>query len=199
MAYACPTPNLLLFSPLFQLNLFSGLILAENHMACDIMGAGSRAKGKDRAEESDWPARSPRGDVSRQACREAGGGAAGWKCFFFVLFFIFYSHLDNQGKNGGGWACGLCMNCFGDLSCAVIENVCPQLSVTFSHCPIYYEQNVLRGKISLAQQLGHPSYLIKKALYILYIKPFPMLHSEMGRIYLQYFVASCWRPIYNTG
>lgn len=85
-------PNLLLFSPLLQLNLFSGLILTENHMACDIMGAGSRAKGKDRAEDSDRTARSPRGDVSRQACREARWGWGG-KSRLEVLWVFFYISL----------------------------------------------------------------------------------------------------------
>lgn len=66
-------------------------------MACDIMGAGSRAKGKDRAEKRDRTARSPCSDVSRQACWEAHWGW-GEQVGSALGFFRFHSHLDNQGR-----------------------------------------------------------------------------------------------------
>lgn len=102
MSYAHPMPNHLLFSPLFQLNLFSGLILTENHMACDIMGAGSRAKGKDRAEKRDRTARSPCSDVSRQACWEAHWGWGGSRLEVLWVFLDFTPTWIIREEWGGG-------------------------------------------------------------------------------------------------
>ena len=84
-------PPPFLSSAFHQLNLFSGLILAENHMARDIMGAGSRERESKREErrehrererERERTASPPLSDVSTQACRGArwgrGGGLWRW-------------------------------------------------------------------------------------------------------------------------
>lgn len=95
-------------------------------MACDIMGAGSRAKGKDRAEERDRTS-----DVSRQACREAQWGWGEQVGSALVFFFIFHSHLDNQGKNGGVlWTLREPFS-FRDLSPCGNRECLPSFTVTF--------------------------------------------------------------------
>lgn len=97
-------------------------------MACDIMGAGSRAKGKDRAEERDRTS-----DVSRQACREAQWGwgeQVGSALGFFFLYFT--PTWIIRGRMEG--SCGLCVNRFPLGTCprAVIENVYPHLQSRFN-------------------------------------------------------------------
>lgn len=70
---------------------------AENHMACDITGAGSEERGMVESGVAsagggggDWLARSLCGDVSRKALWEArwgGESRAGWKLYPFLSDF----------------------------------------------------------------------------------------------------------------
>lgn len=80
------------FSPLTK-SLFR-LDAAENHMACDITGAGSEKRGMVEGGGvggwRDWLARSLCSDVSRKALWEArwgGESRAGWKPYPFLSDF----------------------------------------------------------------------------------------------------------------
>lgn len=94
-ASAASPLSLSFLSPLTK-SLFR-LDAAENHMACDITGAGSEERGMVESGVvsaggggRDWLARSLCGDVSRKALWEArwgGESRAGWKLYPFLSDF----------------------------------------------------------------------------------------------------------------
>lgn len=78
-------PSLSFSSPLTK-SLFR-LDTAENHMACDIIRAGSRERGMVE-HGRDWLARSLCGDVSRKALWEARWGARAEQVGNCIFFFF---------------------------------------------------------------------------------------------------------------